>query len=62
MSKKINTVSVEIVKTANGYSITDRQKNTVDFFEDTDEGRRSVVNYLILNVLNKELEGGRKYN
>jgi hypothetical protein len=59
---KEKPVQVEIVKTANGYSIADKENNRIDFFEDDDEGRRAVVNYLILNVLNKELPNGRKYN
>lgn len=62
MKKNKETVNIEIVKTANGYSITDKENSRIDFFEDDDEGRRSVVNYLILNVLNKELKDGRKYN
>lgn len=58
MSKKIE---ITLVKDGNSMSISNKENNTFDVFEDDDIGRKELVQYLISEFLNKEVAGGRKY-
>lgn len=54
-------IRLQLIKTSSGYSIADKTNNTISFFEDDDIGRKAMVNFLIEELLNKEVENGRKY-
>lgn len=54
-------LKIELTKTANGYMISNQDENSVDLFDDTDTGRKLLVQFLVNNVLNVEIEGGTKY-
>lgn len=54
-------LKIELVKTSGGYQISNADAQSIDVFEDTDEGRKEFVRFLVNNVLNLEVEGGRKY-
>ena len=58
MSKKIE---LSLIKTAEGITATNKEESTIDMFDDDDEGRKSFVEYMIENFINKEVENGRKY-
>jgi hypothetical protein len=59
MNKNIEMI---LVKTATGYSVSNKTDYTIDFFDDTDDGRKRLLTFLANNLLNEEVIGGRKYN
>ena len=58
MSKKIE---LSLIKTAEGITATNKEESTIDMFDDDDEGRKSFVEYMVENFINKEVDNGRKY-
>jgi len=52
-------INLKINKTDTGYVVT--EENLISFFTDDDQGRKMLIDYLIKNLLNKEVEGGRLY-
>lgn len=59
MSKKIE---LKLIKTSNGITAANDEESRIDMFEDTDDGRKEFVKYIVDTFLNKEVDGGRKYN
>lgn len=57
---KVESIELVITKTKAGYSIINDTYGSVDYFEDDDEGRQAFVKY-IAEVMNTEVENGRKY-
>lgn len=55
-------IELIIKKGPNGYTVGDEKSGTVDMFEDSDEGRSKFIKFLVDNLLNAEIPGGRKYS
>ena len=56
-----NKIKLEIEKTEETYIVADRDNNTISYYSDDDGGRKALIQYLVDNLLNKEITGGRKY-
>ena len=54
---------LEIVLTKDEYGVTatNEVSGTVDYFDDSDDGRRSFIEYMLSEFINREVEGGRSY-
>lgn len=58
MKKEIN---ITLKKTKDGYTIGDETNARVLYFNDEDSSRKELIGYIIDNVMNIEIEDGRKY-
>lgn len=54
-------LNVIVNKTSLGYTLVNEEDKRIDYFNDDEEGRKALIGYLIEEVFNKELVGGRKY-
>lgn len=57
----VNKIKLEIDKESESYSVTNREESNIAFFEDDDAGRKQLIQYLVDELLNKEVKNGRTY-
>jgi hypothetical protein len=55
--------NIEIVLTKDQYGVTasNKTKGVIDYFDDSDEGRKAFVQFMISEFINQEVENGAKY-
>lgn len=58
---KPKEITLKLVKTANGVTLSNESEMTLDIFDDTDHGRKALIQALVDQLLNAEVQGGRRY-
>tara|TARA_R110000868_G_scaffold177546_1_gene416527 strand:+ start:374 stop:553 length:180 start_codon:yes stop_codon:yes gene_type:complete len=54
-------LNVIVNKTSLGYTLVNEEDKRIDYFNDDEEGRQALIGYLIEEIFNQEVKGGRKY-
>lgn len=57
----MKNITLTVKKTETGYTAYTESKDSLSFFTDDDQGRKMLIQYLVDELLNKEVQGGVKY-
>jgi hypothetical protein len=55
-------IKFEITKTKDGYSIVDEANSVIGYYSDEDSARKAFLSYIVDNMMNIEVTGGKEYN
>lgn len=58
---KYKEIKITLVKTKDGVQLSNDTLKSIDLFDDSDDGRKKLIQSLIDQFLNAEVLGGRKY-
>lgn len=63
-NKSMKKITINIEKTKDGYVLSSEELGKIAYFDDTDESRKQFITAtgnLVMDVLNTEIDGGKKY-